>query len=79
MQTAEYDVTNDIDTEPAFDYWVLHKLKKRYSIISLVKKQQTIYLKKNYKFEIEMPKTVKETAKLDTKNGDTKWMDAILK
>ena len=26
-----------------------------------------------------MPKTVKEAAKLDAKNGDTKWMDAISK
>ena len=26
-----------------------------------------------------MPKTAKETAKLYTKNGDTKWMDAIAK
>ena len=26
-----------------------------------------------------MPKTVKEAAKLDAKNGDTKCMDAILK
>ena len=26
-----------------------------------------------------MPKTVKEAAELDAKNGDTKWMDAILK
>ena len=26
-----------------------------------------------------MPKTVKEAAKLDAKNGDTKWMDAIPK
>ena len=24
-----------------------------------------------------MPKTVKEAAELDAKNGDTKWMDAI--
>ena len=26
-----------------------------------------------------MPKTVKEAAELDAKNGDTKWMDAIPK
>ena len=38
VQTAKYAATNDIDTEPAFNYWVPHTLKKRYSIISLVKK-----------------------------------------
>ena len=79
MQTTKYVVTNDIDTEPAFNYLVPHTLKKRDSIIYLVKKQQTRYLKKTHKFGIEMPKTVKEAAKLDAKNGDTKWKDAILK
>ena len=79
VQTAKYAVTNDIDTEPAFIYWVTHTLNKRDSIISIVKKQQTIYLKKTHKFGIEMPKKVKEADKLDANNGDTKWMDAILK
>ena len=79
MQTAKYAATNDIDTEPAFNYWVPHTLKKRDRIISLVKKLQTRYLKKTHKFGIEMPKTVKEASKLDAKNGDTKWMDAISK
>ena len=79
VQTAEYAATNDIDTESAFNYWVPHTLKKRDSIIYLVKKQQTGYLKKTHKFGIEMPKTVKEAAKLDAKNGDTKCMDAISK
>ena len=59
VQTAKYAATNDIDTEPAFNYWVPHTLKKRDSIISLVKKRQTRYLKKTHKFRIKMPKTVK--------------------
>ena len=29
MQTAKYAAKNDIDTEPAFNYWVPHALKKR--------------------------------------------------
>ena len=62
VQTAEYIATNDIDTEPAFNYWVPHTLKKRDNIISLVKKRQTRYMKKTHKFGIEMPKTVKEAA-----------------
>ena len=36
-------------------------------------------MKKTHKFGIEMPKTVKEAAELDKKNGDTKWMDTIAK
>ena len=58
VHTAKYAVTNDIDTEPAFNYWVPHTLKKRDSIISLVKKQQTRYLKKTHKFGVEMPKYI---------------------
>ena len=77
VQTDEYSAINDIDTEPAFNYWVPHTLNKRDNIISLVNKRQTRYLKKTHKFGIEMPKTVKEAAELDAKNGDTKWMDAI--
>ena len=77
MQTAIYAATNDIDTEPSFNYWVPHTSKKRVSIISLVKKQQNRYLKKTHKFGIEMPKTFKEASELDAKNGDTKWIDTI--
>ena len=58
---------------------IKNTLNKRDSIISLVKKRQTRYLKKTHKFGVDMPKTVKEAAELDAKNGDTKWMDAILK
>ena len=36
-------------------------------------------MKKTHKFGIEMPKTVRKAAKLDAKNEDTKWMDAIPK
>ena len=79
VQTFKYAATNDIDTELAFNYWVHHKLKKLEIIISLEKKRQTRYLKKTHKFGIEMPQTFKETAELDAKNVDTKWMDAILK
>ena len=42
VQTAKYAVKNDIDTKPAINYWFLHTLKKRDSVISLVKKRQTI-------------------------------------
>ena len=52
VQTAKYATTNDIDTEPAFNYWVPHTLKKRDSVISLVKKRKTRYLKKTHKFGI---------------------------
>ena len=75
----EYAKIIGIDHEPAFNWWVLHILKKREHIISLVKKQNPRYLKRTHKFGIEMPKTVKEALELDKKNGNTLWADTIAK
>ncbi|KAL7523565.1 hypothetical protein ACHAXR_000992, partial [Thalassiosira sp. AJA248-18] len=77
--TAEYAVRQGISHEPAFNYWVPHVLKKRDRIISLVRQRKTRYLKRNQKFGIELPKTVKEALDLDQKNGNTLWADAIAK
>jgi hypothetical protein len=41
LETAEYAVTQGIDHEPAFNWWVPHVLKKRDQIISLVRKWTT--------------------------------------
>ena len=71
METAEFAVTHGIDHEPAFNWWVLHVLKKREHIIALVKKRQTRNLKCTHKFGIELPKTVDEALALDKKNGNT--------
>jgi hypothetical protein len=79
IETAEYAVTNGIDHEPAFNWWVPHVLKKRDQIISLVCKRTTRYLKRTHKFSIKVPKTVKEALALDHKNGNTLWADAIAK
>jgi hypothetical protein len=79
LETAEYAVTQGIDHEPAFNWWVAHVLKKRDRIISLVCKRTTRYLKRTHKFGIEVPKTVKEALDLDRKNGNTLWADAIAK
>ncbi len=77
--TSEYAVTKGIDLEPAFNWWVPHVLKKHDRIISLVRKRTTRYLKRTHKFGIEVPKTVKEALALDRKNGNTLWVDAIVK
>jgi hypothetical protein len=79
IETAEYAVTKGIDHEPAFNWWVPHVLKKHDRIISLVCKRTTRYLKRTHKFDIEVPKTVKEALALDCKNGNTLWADAIAK
>jgi hypothetical protein len=79
LETTEYAVTQGIDHEPAFNWWVPHVLKKYDWIISLVRKRTTRYLKRTHKFGIEVPKTVKEALDLDRKNGNILWADAIAK
>ncbi|KAL7526268.1 LOW QUALITY PROTEIN: hypothetical protein ACHAXR_003858, partial [Thalassiosira sp. AJA248-18] len=66
-------LSQSLDHEPGFNYWVPQTLKKRNRIISLVKKRQTRYLKKTMKFGIEVPKTVNEALALDKKNGNAHY------
>ena len=60
IECAEYAVSQGLINEPAFNWWVGFVLKKRELIISLVKKRNTRYLKRNEKFGIALPKNVKE-------------------
>ena len=79
IEYAEYVVLQDIADEPAFNWWILHVLKKHNLIISKVKARNTCYLERNQKFGIELPKSVKEAQALDKKNGNTLRMDALAK
>eukprot|EP00978_Attheya_sp_CCMP212_P044167 scaffold302773_cov75-Attheya_sp.AAC.1 len=75
VEVAEYAVAQELQDEPAFEWWVHHTLKKRDRIISAVNAR---YHKKTHKFGIE-PKSVQEARKLDQKNGDNLWEAAIQK
>ena len=55
----------------------MHVLKTRDHIISLVQKHIPRYLKRNHKFVIEIPNSVKDALELDRKNGNTYWANAI--
>ena len=66
-----------IDNKPAFNWWVNFVLKKRERIIKLVKGRQAKYLKKCFKFGIEVPTSVQQALEFDKKNGNTLWADAI--
>jgi hypothetical protein len=58
LEMAEYAVTQGIDHEPAFNWWLPQVLQIRKCIISLVTKQKMSYHKKNLKFGIEVPTLV---------------------
>ena len=66
-----------IDHEPAVKWWVPHVLKKLDQIISLVRKRIPRYLKRNFKFGIKIPTSVKDALEIDKKNGNTYWAETI--
>ena len=79
MQTAELTVTQGINHEFAFYWWVKHVLKKGDRIIARNRKWLTRYLKKSHKFCIELYEIVEQALALDAKNGNSLWVDAISK
>jgi uncharacterized protein YxjI len=76
VEIAEYAIAQEIDHEPAFNWWVKHFLKKRDRIVAAVNKR---FLKRTHKFGIELPRDVLHAIEIDGKNQDTQWQDAIAK
>ena len=79
LETAEYAVSQSLEREPAFNWWVPFSLKKCDCIISIVKLRSACYLKLNEQYGINLPKMVKDTQMIDKANGNTLWSDAITK
>jgi Reverse transcriptase (RNA-dependent DNA polymerase) len=71
IEVAEYAVANKLITEPAFSWWAPNVLRKRDRI--------TRYLRREEKFGIAIPKTVREALEIDNDTGTTYWTDAIRK
>ena len=76
VEVAEYAVHMKLVSEPAFAWWVPYVIKRRDRLIKAVK---TRYFRKNQKFGIELPKTVKRALEIDKETGTTFWADAIKK
>ena len=75
QEMAECAITQGIDHEPAFNWWVTQILRLHKHIFSFVKKLKLSYLKKNTKFRIEVPMpfdvpmTVDHAVKINERNG----------
>ena len=74
VEVAEFSVARNIDSEPAFAYWIKHVLKKRDKIIASVKARVS---RTTHKYGIEVPRSVQHAQELDRLNGNTFWMDAL--
>jgi hypothetical protein len=76
VQLAEYAYANNLEREPAFNWWVHHTLKVRDCIIGKV---QSRYWRTTNKFSIKLPKTVEEAYQIDEETGMAFWRNAIEK
>ena len=79
IETSKYAVSQGIDGEPVFNWWVPHMIKKRAHIIYLVKNRSARYLKKTHKLGVEVPKSAKHALEIDKKNVNNFWSDVISK
>ena len=76
VEVAEFAKARGIDREPAFAWWAPCTLRKRDIILAAVKHR----IRKNtHKCGIEIPRDVEDAHRIDRKNGDTFWRDAIAK
>jgi hypothetical protein len=74
IETAEYAVNNKINLEPAFSWWTPSVLRKRDRIVSKVKAK---YWARTHKYGILIPKNMEDAKRIDERNGDTIWQDAV--
>ena len=74
IEDAEFVVAKGIDDEAAFCWWIPYILRKLDTVISAVKARVK---RVTHKYGIEIPRTVEEAYKLDARNDNTFWHDAI--
>ena len=79
IETAEYAVSQSLEREPSFNFWVPIFLKKRALVVSLVKQRSERYLKYNQNYGFNLTKTVEEELMSHKVNGNMLWSDAIAK
>ena len=68
IEVAEYVTALNLETEPAFSWWVPYTLKKRDRIIASINNR---VIKSNHKLGIKIPRNTKEALNLDQENGNT--------
>ena len=74
VDVPEFAAARDIHHEPVFCWWVPWTLKKRDRGIAAVNSRVR---RATHKYGIEVPTSVTHAIRIDTKNGNTFWRDAI--
>lgn len=75
VEVAEFAKARGIADEPAFMWWVPYTLRKRDIILSAVKSR---IRKTTHKYGIEIPTSIEHAYKIDERNQNTFWRDAIV-
>ena len=73
IKYAGYAVAQNLQSEPAFKWWVGCVIKKRERIVSLVKKRNARNLKRNEKSDVDLLNNVEEAHHLDENNVNDLW------
>ena len=76
VEVAEYVKARNINDDPAFAWWVPYTLRNRDRIISAVNSRVR---KATHKFGIEIPTYIEHRKRIDKDNGNTLWMDSVIK
>lgn len=77
IETAEFAFHRGLEKEPAFAWWARKTLRLRDRMIHKVKTRRQ--KKPNMKFGIIIPEDYEEAIKLDERNKNTFWRDAVEK
>ena len=75
-KNAEFAVAYGVNGMPEFKWLVAHISKKGDAIIALVRRR---IVQKTHKYSIEIPTSWDHVAKIDTKNSNQLWRDALAK
>ncbi len=76
VQVAEYVSARNLSEESALAWWVPYVLRKRDVIVpAVISRVRNI----SSKYGIELPTSVRNAIKINQKNGNTLWQDALLK
>ena len=74
IEVAEFAFSRNLEEEAAFSWWVDYTMKKRDAIITSVTSRIS---HSTHKYGIEIPQSIEEAKRIDIKNGNRMWQDAI--
>ena len=76
VEVAEFEKARCLESKPAFCWWVPHVMGEMDVMMSNVTSRAQ---KTTHDHGIEMPTNIEHDKRLDTKKGNTFWIDAIKK